>query len=93
MRTIQGMPEIDWVLKNADKVEPYKVNWEIFYDRSKFNAMNGDEQKEYIASLRKKADKQLYRAFHGETYYIVSEKTYKIWLGEQLIKELEKPIH
>lgn len=83
------MSELDWVLQHADRVEPYKRSWQDLYKRDRYNALNHDEQEAYMHFLRKQADKQLYRAWKGEAFYPVSEKTYKLWLGENLLKTLQ----
>lgn len=70
------MTEAEWVARYADRVSPLTVTWTWFYNRSKFNRLEGDSQDEYIASLKKKAEKPLYFAYKGDVNYQISKSTY-----------------
>jgi hypothetical protein len=72
------MTELEWVGQYADRVEEVKPNWRDFFDRVKFNRMDGDEQRIYEANLKKKAEKSEHRAWKGDTFYTISKGTY-LW--------------
>lgn len=82
------MTEVDWVLSHAEKVEVYKVPWESLYDRKTFNSLSGEQQTIYIESLRKRASKELYRAWKGDTFYDISKKTYNAWMFKTIGESL-----
>jgi len=70
------MTERDWVKNYSDRLEEKKVGWESLIDRKKYHRMDGDEQKEYEAQLKKKAEKPQYRAWKGDIFHVISKDTY-----------------
>ncbi len=71
------MSEMDWVTNHADRVEEYKADWRSLMDKKQWNRMSGDEQKAYEDQVKKKAEKPMYRAWKGDTYYDISKNTYE----------------
>lgn len=71
---------LDWVKSHAEKVEEYEVDWTssiVGYSRKKWNSLDGNEQKEYEAALKRKALKPRYRAWQGDVFYDISKDTYE----------------
>lgn len=92
------MTEKEWVERYADRVEEAKCSWLDFFDRTKFNRMDNDEQKKYEAQLKKKAEKPDYRAYKGDIFYTISKETYLWAKKEKNISEpakviIEEPKH
>jgi len=82
------MTEKEWVERYADRVEEAKCSWLDFFDRTKFNRMDNDEQKKYEAQLKKKAEKPDYRAYKGDIFYTISKETY-LWAKKE--KNISEP--
>jgi hypothetical protein len=71
------MTEKEFILKHAIRLEIGKVGMGVLYNRRKFNSLEGDAQKEYMAKLEKKAEKPEYRAYYSEDAWVcISKKTY-----------------
>ena len=74
------MTEEEWVLTHAELVEPYEENWQNLYNRTKFNRMDNDQQREYEKELKLKAQKPHFRAWTKgrETFFDISRATYEL---------------
>jgi hypothetical protein len=73
------MTEKEWVSKYAHSVEAVTVSWRSLINKKKWNAMDGDEQKEYEAGLKKRAEKPEYRAWRSadkDVFQVISKATY-----------------
>lgn len=82
------MTEKEWVHRYAVRVEAVKVSWESLIDRRKYNRMDGDEQKGYEASLKKKAETPQYRAWKDSDIFVVVSKGTYLWAQKSGIDRL-----
>lgn len=73
------MSEEEWVQTYAESVEEYQENWLNLFDRTKFNRMDGNEQKKYEEDLKRRAQKPHFRAWRkgGETFFDISKATFE----------------
>ncbi len=74
-----AMTEEDWVQNHAESVEEYQENWLSFFDRTKFNRMDGPQQDEYEKELKRKVQKPRYRAWKKghDTFFDISKATFE----------------
>jgi hypothetical protein len=73
------MTEEEWVLNHAESVEAYTESWLSFFDRTKFNRMDGPQQVEYEKALKQKAGKPHFRAWKQghQGFFNISKATYE----------------
>jgi hypothetical protein len=65
----------EW-LRKVDRVEPYTASPYDYYRRATFNGLEGNAQDDYMARLRAKAAKPHFRAWRGETFWVITASEY-----------------